>query len=197
MQELRPITPEPSALPVRIGARLRAARQAQNLTIAQVAEAAGLTKGFVSRIERDETSPSVATLVALCQVLSMPVGLLFEEIDATVVPLADAPRINFGGHRVVDRLVTPRGQSRLQMLRSTLDSEAYGGDELYTINCDVEVLHVISGEITIEFTDRFERLRPGDTITFPGREPHNWRNVGDGPAEVIWTIIPASWNDSS
>lgn len=197
MQELRPVTPEPSALPVRLGARLRASRQAQSLTIAQVAEAAGLTKGFVSRIERDETSPSVATLVTLCQVLSMPVGSLFEEVDATVVPLEDAPLINFGGHRVVERLITPRGQSRVQIVRSTLDSGADGGDEMYTINCDAEALHVISGEITIEFTDRAERLRPGDTITFPGREPHNWRNEGDGPAEVIWTIVPASWSGSS
>ncbi|WP_158863022.1 helix-turn-helix domain-containing protein [Leifsonia sp. AG29] len=197
MQELRPVTPEPSTLPVRLGARLRASRQAQSLTIAQVAEATGLTKGFVSRIERDETSPSVATLVTLCQVLSMPVGSLFEEVDATVVPLADAPRINFGGHRVAERLITPRSQSRLQMLRSTLESGADGGDELYTINCDVEALHVISGEVTVEFTDRTERLQEGDTLTFPGREPHNWRNDGEGPAEVIWTIVPASWSGSS
>jgi transcriptional regulator with XRE-family HTH domain len=49
------------------------------LTLAQVAEASGLTKGFLSRLERDETSPSLATLVQLCQVLPLTIGSLFVE----------------------------------------------------------------------------------------------------------------------
>lgn len=197
MQELRPVPPAPSPLPVRIGSRLRASRQAQNLTIAQVADATGLTKGFVSRLERDETSPSVSTLVTLCQVLSLPVGSLFEEVDASVVHLEDAPHINFGGRLVSERLLSPRSQSRVQVLRSTLQPGADGGEELYTINCDVEVLHVIDGTICVDFTDRQVQLSAGDTLTFPGGEPHNWHNEGSGTAEVIWTIVPASWSGSS
>jgi transcriptional regulator with XRE-family HTH domain len=71
---MRPIPPSPSTGPTRIGPRLRETRMAQGLTIGNLAEATGLTKGFISRVERDETSPSVATLVNLCQVLSLPVG---------------------------------------------------------------------------------------------------------------------------
>ncbi|MGN6125372.1 MAG: helix-turn-helix domain-containing protein [Humibacter sp.] len=189
--------PAPSPLPIRVGARLRASRQAQSLTIEQVAAATNLTKGFVSRVERDETSPSVATLVTLCQVLSLPVGSLFEEADTEVVHLDDAPRINFGGRGLVERLLSPRSQSRVQVVRSRLESGADGGNELYTINCDVEVLHVITGSLTVFFTNREEHLAAGDTLTFPGREPHNWRNDGPGDADVIWTIVPAAWSGSS
>ncbi|WP_406726957.1 helix-turn-helix domain-containing protein [Streptomyces sp. GD-15H] len=193
---MKALHPKPSALPVRVGARLRACRQAQGLTIEQVAAATSLTRGFISRVERDETSPSVATLVTLCQVLSLPVGSLFEDADTEVIRLDDAPQINMGGRGVLDRMVTPRGQSRVQLLRSRLDPDANGGDDLYTINCDVEVIHVIEGEVTVLFTGRTETLTAGDTLTFSGREPHNWRNSGDSVAEVLWTFVPAPWSGS-
>ena len=45
----------------------------------------GLTKGFLSRVERDMTSPSVASLITLCDVLSISVGSLFEAPDVQVV----------------------------------------------------------------------------------------------------------------
>ncbi|HEV7184388.1 MAG: helix-turn-helix domain-containing protein [Actinomycetales bacterium] len=194
---MRPVHPTPSALPVRVGARLRASRQAQGLTIEQVALATQLTKGFVSRVERDQTSPSVATLVTLCQVLSLPVGSLFEEAETEIVHLEEAPHINFGGHGATERLTTPRSQSRVQVLRSHLEAGADGGNEFYTINCDVEVLHVIEGQVTVHFTGRSEQLRAGDTLTFSGREPHNWSNRTNAPAEVIWVIVPAAWSGSS
>lgn len=193
---MKALHPKPSALPVRVGARLRACRQAQGLTIEQVAAATSLTRGFISRVERDETSPSVATLVTLCQVLSLPVGSLFEDADTEVIRLDDAPQINMGGRGVLDRMVTPRGQSRVQLLRSRLEADANGGDDLYTINCDVEVIHVIEGEVTVLFTGRTETLTAGDTLTFSGREPHNWRNSGHSVAEVLWTFVPAPWSGS-
>ncbi|MFI6284247.1 helix-turn-helix domain-containing protein [Streptomyces sp. NPDC051018] len=193
---MKALHPTPSASPVRVGARLRACRKAQGLTIEQVAAAATVTRGFLSRVERDETSPSVATLVTLCQVLSLPVGSLFEDADTEVVRIGDAPHINMGGHGVVDRMITPRAQSKVQVLRSHLEPGAHGGDTLYTVNCDVEVLHVVSGEVSVLFTGRTETLTAGDTLTFSGREPHNWRNTGPSPAEVLWTFVPAPWSGS-
>lgn len=193
---MKALHPTPSALPVRVGARLRASRQAQGLTIEQVAAATSLTRGFISRVERDETSPSVTTLVTLCQVLSLPVGSLFEDAETAVVRLDDAPHLNMGGRGVVDRMITPRGQSRVQVLRSHLEPGADGGEDLYTINCDVEVLHVIAGEVSVLFTGHTQRLTAGDTLTFSGREPHNWRNTGATAADVLWTFVPAAWSGS-
>jgi transcriptional regulator with XRE-family HTH domain len=170
---------------------------AQGLTIGNLAEATGLTKGFISRVERDETSPSIATLVTLCQVLSLPIGELFEPPVHEVIELATAPLINFGGVGVVERMLTPRNESRLQAIRSRLEPFASGGDDYYTISCEVEVVHVLSGAITMRFPNGDVDLRPGDSMTVPGREPHTWVNRSDAPAEVIWTIIPASWSLSS
>ncbi|BDZ53982.1 hypothetical protein GCM10025870_10550 [Agromyces marinus] len=86
-----PLHPSADAGGTPIGAKLRSTRIAQGLTLAQVAEASGLSKGFLSRLERDETSPSVATLVQLCQVLSLPVGALFAEPEIQHIRRGDAP----------------------------------------------------------------------------------------------------------
>ncbi|WP_010204426.1 helix-turn-helix domain-containing protein [Salinibacterium sp. PAMC 21357] len=191
---MRPVHPTPSENRVRVGARLRSSRRTQGLTIEQLAAATNLTKGFISRVERDETSPSVATLLTICEVLSLPIGALFEAAETEFVALADAPLINMGGRGAIERMVTPRGQPKIQMLRSTLQPGADGGDKLYTVNCDVEVVHVISGNFEIQFTDRTVALAAGDTITFPGRELHNWKNAGTVDAEVLWTLVPAAWS---
>jgi Predicted transcriptional regulators len=194
---MRPVPPSPSTNPLRIGDKLRATRVGQGLTIAHVAEATGLTKGFISRIERDETSPSVATLVTICQVLSLPIGSLFEPPENEVIALEDAPLINLGGTHVVERLLTPRAEPRLQLLRSAMQAGSSGGEDFYTINCDVEAMHVLVGEVTLRFPKGDVQLKQGDTVTLAGREPHSWSNDGDGPAEVIWVLVPAAWSGSA
>ena len=108
---MRPLPVSPTNA-VRIGSRLRAARKAHGYTLDQLASASGLTKGFLSRVERDETSPSVASLLTLCEVMSIDVGSLFSAPDVALVRRNDAPAINLGGTGVTEQLMTPRGQSR-------------------------------------------------------------------------------------
>ncbi|MGW9021359.1 helix-turn-helix domain-containing protein [Leucobacter chromiiresistens] len=193
---MRPIHPTAAAEAIRIGAKLRSSRLAQGLTLEQLAQATGLTKGFISRVERDDTMPSVPTLVQLCQALSLQVGNLFEEPELQLIPLDTAPAINMGGTGADERLVTPRSEDRVQVLRSTLAPNASGGDQLYTVNCSLESLHVITGELSIAFADRQIALQAGDTLTFPGRTPHTW-SAGAAGAEAVWVLVPAAWSGSA
>ena len=174
-----------------IGSRLRAIRQARSYTISQVAESAGLTKGFLSRVERDLTSPSVSTLVAICDVLDAQIGDLFATTDATLVRFKDAPKVNLGGINAVEWLLSPRRNPKFQAVRSLVEPGGNGGDELYTVSADAEMLHVISGTVTIIFSDSELELGEGDSITFDGREPHQWRSATG--AELMWVLVPAAW----
>ena len=186
-----------SSAKVRIGARLRAARRRQNLTIDQLADSTGLTKGFISRVERDETSPSVATLVTLCEVMHLPVGSLFETPETELVKAADAPLINLGGTGAEERLLSPRGQAKVQFIRSRVEPGGSGGPDMYTLNSEIEVLHVLTGAVEVAFVDGTVRVEAGDALTFPGREPHTWVNPDPGaPAEVLWVLVPAPWSGS-
>ncbi|WP_416416770.1 helix-turn-helix domain-containing protein [Paenarthrobacter aromaticivorans] len=183
---------EPSNVPVAIGSRIRAARQAQRLTIEQVADATGLTKGFLSRVERDLTSPSVASLVTLCQVLSVSVGDLFAAPETHLTRRDDGPRISLGGQGIVERLLTARSERRLQILQATIEPRGRGESELYAVDCDVDVLHVVKGRIKLILTNEEYDLEEGDTLSFPGREPHTWVNPTDETVEVLWVLVPAA-----
>ena len=183
---------EPSNVPVAIGSRIRAARQSQRLTIEQVADATGLTKGFLSRVERDLTSPSVASLVTLCQVLSVSIGELFAAPETHLTRREDAPRISLGGQGIVERLLTARSERRLQILQASIEPRGRGESELYAVDCDVDVLHVVKGRIKLILTNEEYELEEGDTLSFPGREPHTWVNPTDEPVEVLWILVPAA-----
>lgn len=181
---------EPSHGQVAIGSRIRAARQSQRMTIEQVADSTGLTKGFLSRIERDLTSPSVASLVTLCEVLSVSIGDLFLAPETNLVRLETAPRISLGGEGISEKLLTVRSEHRIQMIRAVIAPRGKGESELYSVDCEVDVLHVVSGRLTLIMTHESYDLGPGDTMTFPGREPHSWSNDTDDEVVVIWTLVP-------
>src|SRR4029453_2809729 len=188
---MRPMPVSPTNNEVRIGAKLRAARQAHGLTLDQLALAAGLAKGFLSRVERDETSPSVASLITLCEVMSVDIGSLLTASDATLVRRDTAPAINLGGSGVSERLMTPRRESRLQFVHTTAEPGATGGKDFYTINCQLEVLYVVKGAVEMLFPDRPQKLVAGAALTFAGNEPHTWVNPSASrTAELIWVMLP-------
>lgn len=184
-------TPRGSAQ-VRIGARLRAARLSQKMTIEAVAEATELTKGFISRLERDAASPSVASLVAVCEAIGLRVGALFDPPETAVVRAGEGRPISFGAAGVQESLLTPGTQQQIEVLHSFLDGGGHGGDELYTLDCEIEFVYVVAGGLELLLEDETVTLGPGDAMTFPGRTPHTWRNRSAAkPCEVIWVMSPA------
>jgi transcriptional regulator with XRE-family HTH domain len=175
-----------------VGPRLRAARQAAGLTLAAVAAQAGLTKGFLSRLERDEVSPSVATLVTVCGIVGIGVGQLFEGPATSLVRAADAPPIRFGGQGLREVLLTPGAQRQLQVIRSRVEPGGGGGAEMYSLACEVEFVHVLSGELQLQLPGEVVDLRAGDAFTMPGATPHTWHNPSATAAcEVLWVLAPA------
>lgn len=192
---MRPVAVQSRAERAAIGSRLRAVRQERQMTIEHVADGTGLSKGFISRIERDKVSPSVSTLVAICDVLNVMIGDLFVSTDAQLVRHDETPRINLGGDGAQERLLTPRREPRVQVIRSTIEPGGNGGAELYTVSSEVDVLHVMQGQVQVAFSDGETTLEAGDTITFDGREPHSWRSA-DG-AEVMWVLVPAAWSGTT
>ncbi|MCW2826734.1 MAG: transcriptional regulator, family [Marmoricola sp.] len=184
----QPVQDRPAVL---IGARLRASRKQRSLTLDQVAQAAGLTKGFVSRLERDDVSPSVASLVAVCEVLGLRVGDLFDPPVTAVLRAGEGRLINFGGQGAVERLVTPGTQSSLEIIHSVIEPGGSGGEELYALACDAECAYVLSGTLEVVLETGTESLSAGDAMTFPGNAPHTWRNPGTETCEVLWILAPA------
>ncbi|MCY7412703.1 MAG: helix-turn-helix domain-containing protein [Salinibacterium sp.] len=177
---------------VKIGARLRAARLARGLTLEAVGAAAGISQGFVSKLERDQVSPSVASLVAICQAVGLKVGELFEPPPSQIVRGPGAP-INFGGEGAEEFLLTPRTQTDIEVIHSIIDPGGSAGADLYSLDCDVEFVYVLRGTLALTLAADDHELAAGDSMTFRGRDPHTWRNASsDTDCEVLWVLAPAT-----
>jgi len=178
-----------------IGARLRAARTASGLTLEQLAQATDLSKGFLSRLENDATSLRLPTLLAICKALALPVGSLFEVAEQSVIRSDEGlPLVPVAGDEVVEWLLTPSAEPNVQLLRASYPPGAGAGEELHTLDAEVEVAHVQQGRLVVSFSTGDVELAAGDTLTFRAREPHSWHNPDkDTTAEVLWVIAPAPW----
>lgn len=173
----------------RIGPRLKDARLRKRLTLDALATRCGVTKGYLSKLERDRVNPSVAALVRVCAALDVPVGTLFDDAPAGEVVRAGAlPAVNFGGVNMQEYLLTPAGERRIQVLLSDIGDGGGSGIEAYSLTADVGFVYVVSGELHVIFEQESVVLGCGDAMTFsPGRR-HSFRVEQD--TRVLWMLAP-------
>ena len=162
---------------LQLGTRIRSLRQARRLTLRDVAEHAGVTESFLSQVERDVTSPSIATVQRIARALDLSIAQLFaEDTDSGRVVRREARRrIAYPGLRAVDEFLTSNLAGRLQVIMSTI--EPGGG----------------TGVLDLWVGDEHHVLREGDAITFPSRLPHWNANHGQEPVTVIFCLTPPSF----
>jgi transcriptional regulator with XRE-family HTH domain len=178
---------------VDIGRRLRAERDAQRLTLTQLADASGLTKGYLSKVERGRAMPSVASLLRLCDALGLSPGELFEHShDRDLVRGGEYPPIGFGGEHMEEALLTPPRERRLQVIHSLIHPGGGSGDESYELPSDVEFLFVVRGRLTLVIDGNEHQLADGDAVTFLPSAPHSFVNPSASEdTEVLWILAPA------
>src|SRR5215475_11724266 len=176
----------------RIGAQLKAARLAARMTMAEVAEQAGLTKGFVSKLERDLANVSVASLIRLCDALGISVGSLFQAPKGEVVRRDARPRINFGGRRMTEYLLTPSGEKRVQAILSDIEPGGGSGKEPYALPAGVEFVLILAGVLQVTVAGDCVVLEEGDALTFTADMEHTFVvPPRAGRARVLWVLSPA------
>jgi transcriptional regulator with XRE-family HTH domain len=177
---------------LRIGGRLRRARQEKGLTIEQVARATDLSKGFLSQLERDINSPSIASLLRICETVGIDMASLFTPSQARLVRKDARARWLFGGRGVEDFLLSTTTQSKVLVTESIIEPSGTGGDEPYSLDADVEVVYVLEGCLEIDIDDETVQLEAGDSLTFSPRELHTWRNPSARVGAVaVFVIAPA------
>jgi transcriptional regulator with XRE-family HTH domain len=170
-----------------IGARLRRMRQDKGLTVEALASAAGLNKGFLSRLERGAKQPSIDTVLRLSAALNVPVGQLFgEQTTEDTVHISRASsrsRIVEGGGFGFEPL-TPKGRL-IEGFFFEVGSEFSDDGKHHE---GEEMLFVLSGTIEMRTPDRSYVLEAGDCAYFPGHLSHTMRRIGPEPASAIVTV---------
>ena len=176
--------------PVLVGALLREQRRTLNLTLETVAQRAGITKGFLSEIERDKAMPSVTTLMRLRETLSLSVSSLFRSSLPRVVRSAERQVIPFGGEGMECSLVSARDAHRMTVIWAHLEPGGRSGAEPHSLNADEEVIIVVSGvlEISVDGGEPHQ-LRAGDSFNFDPRRPHRYENPSSSQAARVICIL--------
>jgi transcriptional regulator with XRE-family HTH domain len=177
-----------------LGLKLRARRRALDLTLADVAAKTGLTQGYLSQVERDLASPSVASLLSICDAIATPIGELFDSPDSMLVRERERAPISFGGIGVHEFLISPSPRNRLQAIWSEIDPGGTGGDELWSLPAEEELVLVLEGHVTVEVGGIEHHLQAGDALTFDPRRPHRfWNASPDEPAKALFVVTPSPY----
>lgn len=178
-----------------LGSRLRAARRQRGLTLRQLAERAGITESFLSQVERDASSPSIASLQRICRALDLSIAEVFTSGPpiGRVVRREERRTVHYPGLRATDEFLTSDLSGRLQVILSTIEPGGGTGEEPYTHESDEECVVVLEGVIDLWVGDEHHQLREGDAVTYSSRVPHRNTNRGDRPARVLFCLTPPSY----
>ncbi len=171
-----------------IGPRLRHLRLQKGRTVEALAAAAGVNKGFLSRLERGTKRPSIETVLRLSAALEVPVGQLFgEQTSDDTVRLSRAA----GRSRVLEdpeaysfELLTPKG-SLMEAFLFHVGTEPTGNGQQHD---GEEMFLVLGGTVEMRTPDRTYVLEKGDCAYFPGHLIHQMRRLGSEPATAVIAV---------
>lgn len=173
----------------RLGPKLRALRKDRALTLEAVADRAGLTKGFLSLVERGQTTISVPNLLKVCDILGVSLGSLFDYPESAVVRDGLGAPVEMGGSGIREYLLTPQTERNLQVMRSVLQPGG-GTGGAYTLDSETIFVFVVRGCLRLLVDGQESVLEAGDSYTFSARAVHSWDNPGHEESEVLWSIVP-------
>jgi transcriptional regulator with XRE-family HTH domain len=165
-------------------ALLRAVRRQRGLTLESLAEQTGLTKSYLSKIERRQSTPSIAVALKVARALDVDVAQLFSEETADekiAIDHADDRR-NVDGERYVALASAALGKSMSPFVVRPVGTAVEGPRP---VHAGQEFVFVHAGTVDLHYGDKTVRLGPGDSAYFDASVSHNFRSVGTAAAEVV------------
>lgn len=175
-----------STSPAELGAALRTRRKDLALTMQQVADAAGLSIGFISQVERGLTAPSLGSLVSISEALKTPVSAFLTQPPANEAATRGSTRATYsvaGAEVAYERLSTTFPKSQLH---SVIVHEPPGHRSEPISHRGEEMFYIIAGEVTVEIEGQADVLRQGDSIHFDSTRIHAVWNHTNDIASLLW-----------
>ncbi len=167
-----------------IGSQIREFRRRFHLSVADLASAASISAGMLSKIENGQISPSLSTLQAVAGALNVPITTLFSTFEEK----RDCSFVRANQGVVIERRGTKVGHV-YQLLGHALAGEITLEPYLITLkegaapytgfrHEGAEFIYMLSGEVVYRHADETYHLRPGDSLLFDSAALH-------GPEELI------------
>lgn len=172
-----------------LGGRLRKIRDERGYSQRELAHKSGISTNAISLIERDENSPSVATLQALATALSVKVSYFFDDEQPQSVlhvRASERPTINSRGVSIAGLGAELRRQE-MEPFHITLAPMSESGDR-QVVHTGHEFVYCLRGLVEYIIDGVVYHLQAGDFLLFEAHLPHVWRNTSDDPAEFLLVL---------
>jgi transcriptional regulator with XRE-family HTH domain len=178
--------------------KLRALRKGKNVSLSELAEQTGLTKGYLSRIENSSNPPPISTLGKIATALGADITDLFPKIEESAQNHELVISRNLQG-TPSDGLGTSYGYyyENLALEKKGKNMEPFivtvGFDHPVNIQTDFchqgeEFLYVLEGTMEFFFKGQSYVLEQGDSVYFDADVPHSGKSVGDKKAKLLIVI---------
>ncbi|MCR5448134.1 MAG: XRE family transcriptional regulator [Solobacterium sp.] len=174
-----------------IGSRIKALRTKNGLTLEELGSRTELTKGFLSQLERNLTSPSLPTLEDIVEALGVSMSKFFADDDEEqIVFTKEDTFVDEQEERTINWIVPNAQKNKMEPLIlelepgcSSKEIEPYDGEEFG---------YVLQGRIQIrrESDSRKLIVKKGETFYIKGNESHSLVNTGQATAKVLWISTP-------
>lgn len=187
--------PDDRALERALGSQVRALRRGHDLSVADLAAAAHISGGMLSKIENGQISASLGTLQAIAAVLSVPISQLFARFEER----EDVSFVAAGQGLTIDRRGTKVGHA-YQLLGAALRGEIVIEPYLITLSEDAEphtgfqhggqeFLFMLTDAMTYAHGPRRYPMRPGDALLFDPGTPHGPAELTQRPVQFLSIIV--------
>ena len=177
-----------------LGPRVRALREAMDLSLRDLAERSGVSAPMLSQVERGETSPTLQVAARIAGGLDLRLSQLLrlDEDGAVFVVRASERRTGGGSHGHAFELLTPplpgqRAEVAIHHLAAGARTGDSGDPPMHEPGSRETVL-VTHGEVTFVCDGKRHGLQEGDAVTFDADLPHHFENTGKEEAALLGVV---------
>ncbi|ABR48799.1 transcriptional regulator, XRE family [Alkaliphilus metalliredigens QYMF] len=177
-----------------IGEKIRRLRILNELTQDELAQRCDLTKGFISKIERNITSPSIATLMDILEALGIDVNKFFNEDvqDKIVYTKEDIYESQNEELQHEVSWLIPNAQ-RNAMEPILIEILPQGSSNIEEPHKGEEFGYVLKGIVTLYLGKVKVKVKKGESFYFKSNQVHYIENSTNKPATILWVASPPSF----
>lgn len=176
-----------------IGYKLKNLRVQQNLTQEELADRSELTKGFISQVERNLTSPSVATLIDILDALGItPIEFFKDDTEEKIIFTENDYIESIKESSYIMNWIVPNAQKN--MMEPTIIELEPKGRSKEVSPFEGEILgYIISEEVILNYGNKKFEVKEGETFYFRADKLSYIENIKDKKAKVIWISSPPNF----
>ena len=174
---------------VEIGRKIKQLRIQKGLTLEELASRSELTKGFLSQLERELTSPSIATLNDIVEALGSSLAEFFKEEEQE--QLVFHKKDFFVDEREIYTINWIVSNTQKNAMEPILIELPQGGDSfVMDPHSGEEFGYVLTGSVVLVTDTASYPVRKGETFYLDGKSTHYIRNDNKQTAQVLWVCTP-------